>query len=104
MERTTRTRVVIISLVLGLLVGVGLAHLVADGPEAKANITSYGAPPLVPHTDYTHEKCTDCHGADTHAPALGVPTTGHAERQVCRQCHVPMTAGELFRGNSYERP
>ncbi len=104
MERSKRTRVIIVSLVIGLLVGVGVAHLIGGGAEAKSNITSFGAPPLIPHTDYTYEKCTDCHGPSTHAAELDVPTTPHSERQVCRQCHVPLKDSPLFRKNAYRKP
>ena len=104
MERSKRTRVVLVSLVLGLAVGVGLAHLIAGGPEARAHITSFGAPPMVTHGDYPEEQCTTCHGPSTHAPELGVPTTEHANRQVCRQCHVPHNQGTLFVPNTYRKP
>lgn len=104
MAVSTKTRAVVIAMVLGLIVGVVVTKMLFGQEPAPDYTTSYGSPPMIPHAPFSAEKCTDCHGPSTHSKELGVPTTSHPERTMCRQCHVPMRDTKLFKANSYRKP
>ncbi len=63
------------------------------GDRASRRIAAY-APPTIPHELYD-SPCLDCHSG-----MEGVPAMPHREFPNCRQCHVPRTTEELFRGNT----
>ena len=52
-----RTRVVLASVAIGLLVGVAIAFAVASKPALPANQTSIDAAPMVPHDEAKYQ----CH-------------------------------------------
>ncbi len=104
MATQRKTGVVILAAAIGFAVGIAVLMIFFAEDPKPDYATSFGAPPMIPHQPYTKEKCTDCHGPSTHAPELGVPTTGHPERSMCRQCHVPMRDTKLFVGNIWKKP
>ena len=55
-----------------------------------------GAPPRIPHRILMRENCVACH--DGPGAREEIRTT-HAERWRCRQCHVPITDGDVFEGS-----
>ncbi len=67
---------------------VGLAQDLRAGSRATP-----GAPPTIPHRIHMRENCVACH--DGPGAREEIRTT-HPERWRCRQCHVPVTAGEPF--------
>ena len=97
-----KTRVLLGSVVIGLVVGVGIAYAIAPPPLLPENQTSIDAAPMVPHDDYPEASCARCHG-DEAAEAVGIPVTPHPERAMCRQCHVPMRDSPLFRPNAWTK-
>ena len=44
------------------------------------------APPVIPHPVFMRENCVACHSGPSARPEI---RCDHAERQNCRQCHVP---------------
>ena len=66
----------------------GLAQDLVAGDRATP-----GAPPRIPHRVLMRENCVACH--DGPGAREEVRTT-HPERWRCRQCHVPVTGGEVF--------
>lgn len=99
----------IIGVLLVVLLAVGCQSQndtagLSDGDQkslemvAQANVTSFGAPPLIPlgHTivigedvrltENGGETCLDCHSNPDEDEA---PQTSHPERYSCLQCHVP---------------
>ena len=69
----------------------GLPQDLAAGDRATA-----GAPPRIPHRILMRENCVACH--DGPGAREEIRTT-HAERWRCRQCHVPITDGDVFEGS-----
>jgi cytochrome c-type protein NapB len=69
----------------------GLPQDLAAGDRATE-----GAPPRIPHRILMRENCVACH--DGPGAREEIRTT-HAERWRCRQCHVPITDGEVFEGS-----
>ncbi len=67
-----------------------------------------GSPPFIPHP--VEEKfgqeinCLSCHAKGGWAAAYKrhTPVTPHPEFESCRQCHVRVTAEDLFRENDWE--
>jgi len=61
-----------------------------------------GSPPFIPHTveepDLARVECLACHAQGGWSEELKrhTPITPHPEKEACRQCHVEMTAKELF--------
>ena len=61
-----------------------------------------GSPPLIPHKveepDLARVECLACHARGGWSQELQkhTPITPHPEHQACRQCHVAMTANEVF--------
>lgn len=52
-----------------------------------------GAPPRIPHRVLMRENCLACHDGPG---AREESRTTHPERARCRQCHVPITEGDVF--------
>ena len=70
-----------------------------EGTEQDQHLTggraTPGAPPTIPHRILMRENCLACHDGPGAREEI---RTSHPERWRCRQCHVPVTAGEDFEG------
>jgi len=61
-----------------------------------------GSPPIIPHKveepDLARVECLACHARGGWSQELKkhTPITPHPEHEACRQCHIAMTAKELF--------
>ncbi len=94
-------RIKLIAVIAGfLIVGFLLVPVFGAEDAAPPNVSSFGAPPMVPHQDYKEEACIRCH-SEIHAKDSAVPVTPHEERSMCRQCHVPMNDAPLRVGNRF---
>ena len=66
-----------------------------------------GSPPYIPHkvaeADLAPVECLTCHARGGWSEELKrhTPITPHPEQTACRQCHVAMTAAQLFVDNNW---
>ena len=69
---------------------IGLEQNLEPGGRATP-----GAPPTIPHRLLMRENCIACHSGPGAREEI---RTSHPERTRCRQCHVPVTTREEFKG------
>ena len=85
------------------------AHVSASDSSERASRRAYaGAPPVIPHEDFSRD-CQSCHGAREIAVlGMGVsPPSPHGKTAGmsaarCEQCHVPQTVSELLVKTTFE--
>lgn len=83
-----------------------------EGASTERTLNEYysrrqylGSPPFIPHKVETKIECLACHamGGWTAELKRHTPITPHPEQIYCQQCHVPMTADNLFVANNWTR-
>jgi cytochrome c-type protein NapB len=83
-----------------------------EGTSTERTLNEYysrrqylGSPPFIPHKVETKIECLACHarGGWTAELKRHTPVTPHPEQIYCRQCHVRMTADNLFVANTWMR-